>query len=66
MLKSNTEVGENRDIFKMVEKHYMPFVRELRKRVRRILENGVGMEELAVTPADRATLKSSSKAPSVS
>jgi hypothetical protein len=26
----------------------MPFVRELRERVRRILENGTGLEELAV------------------
>ncbi len=30
-----------------VEKHYMPFVRELRERVRRILENGAGLEEIA-------------------
>ena len=29
-----------------VEKHYMPFVRELRGRVRRILETGTGLEEL--------------------
>jgi hypothetical protein len=35
-----------------VEKHYMPFVRELRERVRRILENGTGLEELAVTLPD--------------
>ena len=53
-----------RDTFAV--QHYMPFVRELRERVRSILENGVGMEELAVTPADKTTLKSSSKTPSVS
>jgi len=54
------------DTIETVERHYMPFVRELRERVRSILENGVGMEELAVTPADKTTLKSSSKTPSVS
>jgi len=37
------------DTIETVEKHYMPFVRELRDRVRRILENGTGLEELAVT-----------------
>ena len=32
-----------------VEKHYTPFVRELRGRVRRILETGTGLEELAAS-----------------
>jgi hypothetical protein len=31
-----------------VEKHYMPFVKELRERVRSILETGIGLEELAL------------------
>jgi hypothetical protein len=35
-----------------VEKHYMPFVRELRERVRRILENGAGLEEIAAMAAE--------------
>ena len=35
------------DTIETVEKHYMPFVRELRERVRRILENGAGLEEIA-------------------
>jgi hypothetical protein len=35
------------DTIETVEKHYTPFVKELRDRVRNILENGVGLEELA-------------------
>ena len=35
------------DTIETVEKHYMPFVRELRERVRRIMENGAGLEEVA-------------------
>lgn len=35
------------DTIETVEKHYVPFVRELRERVRRILENGAGLEEIA-------------------
>jgi hypothetical protein len=31
-----------------IEKHYTPFVKELRERVRGLLETGVGLEELAV------------------
>lgn len=38
------------DTIETVEKHCMPFVRQLRERVRRILEDRAGMEELAVTP----------------
>jgi hypothetical protein len=37
------------DTIETVEQHYMPFVRELRDRVRRILENGAGLEELAAS-----------------
>ena len=33
------------DTIETVEKHYMPFVRELRERVRVILETGVGIEK---------------------
>jgi len=32
-----------------VEKHYAPFVKELRDRVRRIMENGEGLEKAAGT-----------------
>jgi hypothetical protein len=40
------------DTIETVEKHYMPFVRELRERVRRILESGTGLEELAVSASE--------------
>ena len=40
------------DTIETVEKHYMPFVRELRERVRRILETGTGLEELAATSSE--------------
>jgi integrase len=40
------------DTIETVEKHYMPFVRELRERVRRILENGAGLEEIAAMAAE--------------
>jgi hypothetical protein len=30
-----------------IEKHYTPFVKELRDRIRTILETGIGLEELA-------------------
>lgn len=40
------------DTIETVEKHYVPFVRELRERVRRILENGIGMEELIATSSE--------------
>ena len=32
------------DTIETVEKHYTPFVKELRERVRSILENGAGLE----------------------
>jgi hypothetical protein len=35
------------DTIEMVEKHYTPFVRELRERVRRLMENGKGLENWA-------------------
>ncbi len=35
------------DTIDTVEKHYTPFVKELRERVRNLLETGVGLEELA-------------------
>ena len=37
------------DTIETVEKHYTPFVKELRERVRNILETGVGIEEAAKT-----------------
>ena len=40
------------DTIETVEKHYRPFVRELRERVRRILENGAGLEEIAAMAPD--------------
>jgi integrase len=35
------------DTIETIEKHYTPFVKELRERVRGILETGVGLEEVA-------------------
>jgi integrase len=46
------------DTIDTVEKHYMPFVRELRERVRTILETGIGIEVAGRTVA-RRTLKNS-------
>jgi len=46
------------DTIETVEKHYTPFVRELRERVRRILENGTGLEEIAaMAPEPQSDLK---------
>jgi hypothetical protein len=39
------------DTIETVEKHYTPFVRELRERVRMILETGAGLENLSKTQA---------------
>ena len=39
------------DTIETVEKHYTPFVRELRERVRMILETGTGLENLPKTQA---------------
>src|ERR1700730_11433964 len=40
------------DTIDTVERHYMPFVKELRERVRNILETGVGLEEMAKMPVE--------------
>jgi integrase len=40
------------DTIETVEKHYTPFVKELRERVRNILETGVGLEELEQKTAE--------------
>jgi integrase len=37
------------DVVATVEKHYAPFVRELRDRLRNIMDNGVGLEQLPGT-----------------
>ena len=42
------------DTIGTVEKHYMPFVKELRERVRSILENGTGLES-DVTPVSHSS-----------
>jgi integrase len=41
------------DTIETIEKHYTPFVKVLRERVRSILENGTGLE-LTVTPASQS------------
>jgi len=41
------------DTIETIEKHYTPFVRELRERVRGLLETGVGLEELALKAAEQ-------------
>jgi integrase len=41
------------DTIETVEKHYTPFVKELRERVRSILENGAGLES-SVTPVSQS------------
>jgi integrase len=40
------------DAIDTVEKHYTPFVKELRERVRSILETGTGIEEAAKMPQE--------------
>jgi integrase len=40
------------DTIDTVEKHYTPFVKELRDRVRNILETGTGIEETAKMPSE--------------
>jgi hypothetical protein len=37
------------DTVSTVEKHYAPFVKELRDRARRFMENGEGLEKVAGT-----------------
>jgi integrase len=43
------------DVVATVEKHYAPFVRELRDRLREIMDNGVGLEQLAGTQRAHGT-----------
>ena len=43
------------DVVTTVEKHYAPFVRELRDRLREIMDNGVGLEQLAGTQRAHGT-----------
>jgi integrase len=38
------------DTVETIEKHYAPFVRELRERARRIMETGEGLEQITGTP----------------
>jgi len=40
------------DTIETVEKHYMPFVKELRERVRNFLDTGTGIEEGTKMPSD--------------
>ena len=49
------------DTIETIEKHYTPFVRELRERVRRLMENGEGLESWAQfghSDPQKATIKS--------
>jgi integrase len=45
------------DTVATVEKHYAPFVKELRDRARRIMENGEGLEKTDCTIITRSTAK---------
>jgi hypothetical protein len=38
------------DIIETVERYYLPFVKSLRERVRKIMESGAGLEERKVIP----------------
>lgn len=42
------------DTVATIEKHYVPFVRELRDRARRIIENGEGLEKTNCTNIARS------------
>jgi integrase len=46
------------DVVATVEKHYAPFVRELRERARQIMETGIGLEQLPGTPRAQQKLAS--------
>jgi integrase len=48
------------DTIETVEKHYTPFVPELRERVRSILETGIGLEESAKNAAKERQIQSKS------
>jgi hypothetical protein len=43
------------DTIDTVERHYTPFVKELRERVRNILESGAGLEELSANASTTGT-----------
>jgi len=43
------------DTIETVERHYTPFVKELRERVRNILESGTGLEELSANASATGT-----------
>ena len=43
------------DTIDTVEKHYTPFVKELRERVRNILESGIGLEEMSANASATGT-----------
>ena len=43
------------DVVATVEKHYAPFVRELRERARQIMESGAGLEQIPGTPRAHVT-----------
>lgn len=45
------------DTVETVEKHYAPFVRELRERARRIMESGEGLEVVGTTQAQQRRLE---------
>jgi integrase len=49
------------DTIDTVERHYTPFVRELRERVRRILESDAGLEATSQAKSDTASVKPVSK-----
>lgn len=46
------------DTIETIEKHYTPFVKELRDRVRGLLQTGVGLEELAQKTAEQPKIVS--------
>ena len=48
--------GDRGDTLETIEKHYAPFVRELRDRARRIMESGEGLE-ITGTPRAQQTEK---------
>jgi len=45
------------DTIETIEKHYSPFVRELRERVRTILQSEGGLEKTTVTPASQSAAR---------
>jgi hypothetical protein len=45
------------DTVETIEKHYAPFVRELRERARRIMETGEGLERITATQQAQKNLR---------